>query len=154
MRLDTQALIGDFRKVAALAGLDVPEEALTVEWGPAPHVPPPSLPHGKMAVYVFVHRDECLKVGKAGPRSRARYTSQHYLPGSSRSNLAKSILAARTKMDLTELLDSEVKDWICRNVDRYNFLLDIRCGIEALSLLEVFVQCRLKPQFEGFESQR
>lgn len=151
---DTRTLVEDFIRVAMLSGLNVPEAALTVESAPAPHHSPTSLPHGKMAVYVFVQGGRCLKVGKAGPRSRARYTSQHYLPRSSGSNLAKSILAARGEMGLTNLAESQIGAWIRLNVDRYNFLLDTRCGVPALNLLEIFLQCRLQPLFEGFSTQR
>jgi len=151
---ETQMLVVDFKKVAALAGIDISATALVVESAPAPHVPPSSLPKGKMAVYAFFCRGECLKVGKVGPKSQARYTSQHYIPHSSNSNLAKSLLAARTEMELLDLQDSEIGAWIQSNVDRFNFLLDARCGIAALTLLEVFLQCRLKPRFEGFASQQ
>ncbi len=151
---DTQTLADDFRKVAGLAGLEISATALAVESAPAPHVPPSSLPKGKMAVYVFFCRGQCLKVGKVGPKSQARYTSQHYIPHSSKSNLAKSLLAARGEMDLLELQESEIGAWIRSNVDRLNFLLDAHCGIAALTLLEIFLQCRLKPRFEGFASQQ
>lgn len=142
VHIDTQTLIEDFHRVAVLAGLNIPEKALTAEVVPAPHVPP-SLRRGKMAVYVFFCRGECLKVGKAGPRSGARCTTQHYRPNSSRSNLAKSLLGARAEMGLPEFSTSEVGAWIRENADRYNFLLDAECGIQALTLLEVFLQCRL-----------
>ncbi len=36
-----------------------------------------------------------VKVGKVGANSSARFCSQHYLPGSSGSNLAKSLLSER-----------------------------------------------------------
>jgi hypothetical protein len=44
--------------------------------------------------------------------------------------------------------------WIKTNVDRTNYLLDAERGIPVLTLLESFLQCRLRPRFEGFESQR
>ncbi len=107
-----------------------------------------------MAVYVFVWRGKCLKVGKVGPNSQARFTSQHYLPSSSNSNLAKSILGARESLGLEGVAESTVGTWIKANVDRFNFLLDTGCGVPVLILLESFLQCRLRPKFEGFESQR
>ena len=46
-------------------------------------------PHArKMGVYVFIYGDQFLKIGKAGPMSKARFLSHHYNPHSSRSNLA------------------------------------------------------------------
>ena len=146
-------LIDNFRQVAALAGARFSDDALTVESQAAPHQPPSILPKGKMAVYVFSWNEQCLKVGKVGPKSQARYTHQHFLPSSSNSNLAKSILAARNELGVSVVSDSTVGAWIKANVDRTNFLLDERCGIPTLTLLEAFLQCRLRPRFEGFKSQ-
>ena len=87
-------LVDDFTKAAKLAGLSVAANEISVEVLPAPHTPPTRLPKGKMAVYAFMLGGECLKVGKVGARSTARYVSQHYLPRSSRSNLARSLLDA------------------------------------------------------------
>ena len=140
--------------VAELAGVRVPDNALSVETLPAPHRPPTALPKGKVAVYVFVWKEQCLKVGKVGPNSQARYTSQHYLPSSSNSNLAKSIPSARDRLGLAAVSESNVGSRIKANVDRLNFLLDAGCGVPVLTLLESFQQCRLRPMFEGFESQR
>jgi len=151
---DPEALIDDFRRVAGLAGVSMSDTALSVETLPAPHRPPSALPQGKMAVYAFVWKGQCLKVGKVGPNSHARYTSQHYSPLSSNSNLAKSILSDRYKLGLADVSEAGVGSWIKTNVDRYNFLLDSLYGIPVLTLLESFLQCRLRPRFEGFESQR
>ncbi len=107
-----------------------------------------------MAVYVFVWSGRCLKVGKVGPKSQARFTSQHYRPASSNSNLAKSLVAGHEKLGLSDITDSNVGAWIKGNVDRVNFLLSAECGIPTLTLLESFLQCRLNPFFEGFDSQR
>jgi hypothetical protein len=147
-------LINDFLKIAELAGVNLSRDALTFETLSAPHKPPSSLSKNKMAVYVFLWKGDCLKVGKVGQNSQARYTSQHYSPSSSNSNLAKSIIAAREKLGLAGISEYSVGSWIKSNVDRVNILLDSECGIPVLTLLESFLQCRLKPRFEGFESQR
>jgi hypothetical protein len=154
MPLDANTLINDFRKVAEIAGISLSQNSLTFESLPAPHTPPSALPKGKTAIYVFLWKGECLKVGKVGPNSHARYTHQHYSPLSSKSNLAKSILSAHSTLGIPSVSESNIGAWIKSNVDRINFLLDARCGIPTLSLLEGFLQCRLKPRFEGFESQR
>lgn len=151
---DLAALLDDFRKVVALAGVSFAPTALSFETLPSPHKPPSALPSGKMAVYVFVWNGRCLKVGKAGPKSQARYTSQHYIPASSNSNLAKSLVAGHRKLGLSGITASNVGAWIKANVGRVNFLLDTECGIPVLTLLESFLQCRLSPVFEGFDSQR
>ena len=147
-------LVTDFRQVAKLAGVDITAASITREMSRKPHIPPTELRSGKMAVYVFLWDDDCLKVGKVGPKSQARYTSQHYNPNSSNSNFAKSILKEKTKLGLHNLTESTVGDWIKSNTDRLNIELDESWGIPLLSLLEVFLQCRLKPKFKGFDSQK
>ncbi len=53
---------------------------------------PASLPKGKMGIYMFLYDNKFLKIGKAGPKSNARFYSQHYNPKSARSTLATFIL--------------------------------------------------------------
>ncbi len=151
---DLNALLADFKKVVALAGVSLPPASLSFEASPAPHRPPSALPKGKAAVYVFIRQGVCLKVGKVGSKSQARFTSQHYSPASSNSNLAKSLIAGQAKIGVSGVTEANVGAWIKTNVDRVNFLLNLECGIPVLSLLESFLQCRLRPVFEGFESQR
>ena len=152
--MDTGQLIQDFLNVAALAGIHLSASDLAVERTVAPHCPPKRLPAGKMAVYVFSYGDTVLKVGKAGPNSAARFTSQHYNPSSAPSTLATSILKAGQGLGITGLSPETVGSWIKANTDRTNFLLSVNCGVPVLTLLEAFLQCRLKPRFEGFASQR
>jgi hypothetical protein len=147
-------LVEDFKKVAKLAGVEVSDNSITVEILGSPHSPPTSLPSGKMAVYVFMWNNQCLKVGKVGQKSQARYTSHHYDPKRSNSNLAKSILDHKKRLGLADLTDSTIGDWIKSNTNRINFILDQNLGVPVLSLMESFLQCRLKPRFEGFDSQR
>ncbi len=133
-------LIDDFRKVVVLAGVSLPPAALSFEILPAPHKPPSALPSGKMAVYVFSWNGHCLKVGKVGPKSQARFTSQHYNPASSNSNLAKSLVAGHGKLGLFGVTESNAGAWIKANADRVYFLLNAECGIPVLTLLESFLQ--------------
>ena len=147
-------LLDDFVKVASISGVDLPRSSLALQILNAPHKPPVSLPAGKMAVYMFFWKGECMKVGKVGPKSQARFTSQHYSPTSSMSNLAKSIISAQDKLGVSGITVSNVGSWIKTNVDRLNIYVGIDYGIPLLTLLEAFLQCRLRPRFEGFESQR
>jgi hypothetical protein len=140
----------DFTSAAKLANIEL---ALQYEFHPAPHIPP-ILPKGKLAVYAFIYKGECLKVGKAGMKSKARFTSQHYLPNASISNLAKSILQEQSELGLSGITEDNVGEWIKSNVDRISYFIEYNDSIFALNLLESFVQCRLKPRFEGFKSQR
>ncbi len=151
--MDTEELVADFIRVANLAGVVLLRDAVDVEVLRAPHCPR-SLPAGRMGAYVFLWGDECLKVGKAGPSSHARYRYQHYRPGSSNSNLAKSILKEPGRLGISGIDESNVGKWIKGNTDRVNILLDDDAGMPVLNLLEAFLQCRLKPRFEGSDSQR
>ena len=85
-------LCDDFIKVTILSGIDFAIEDLTIKRLPKPHQPPTNLPKGCSAVYIFSTNQQVLKVGKVGTKSGPRYTSQHYNPKSSMSNLAASIL--------------------------------------------------------------
>ena len=93
MEWAAETAIEDFRVAAKLAGIQLSPHDIEIEKLPAPHKPPSRLPLGKMAVYVFHSGTTCLKVGKAGPKSQARYTSQHYNPKSAMSTLAASMLS-------------------------------------------------------------
>ena len=147
------ACVQDFLKVARFAGVSLEKSELVVEHLPAPHSPP-GLPLGKMAVYVFSFGEITLKVGKAGPNSNARYRSQHYSPASAASTLAASLLKGAEEIGVIGLDQDNVGAWIRANTSRTNFLLDAGLGVPVLTLLESFLQCRLKPVFEGFASQR
>ena len=119
----------------------------------APHNPPARLPDGSMAVYAFFHQGCALKIGKAGPNSGPRYTTQHYNLKAAPSTLAKTLLSRGTEIGVKGLTESSVGDWIKANTDRYNFLLDSGYPIRLLTLLEAFLQCKFNPVFEGSNSQ-
>jgi hypothetical protein len=154
MNQNPQTLLSDFLKVAELAGVNRDEIQINVEELPSPHRPPSKLPTGKMAVYVFSYQGNALKVGKVGPKSQARYTSQHYNPGSAPSTLAASLLKSGAEIGISNVSRENVSEWIKNNTNRFNFIIDPSCGIHVLTLLESFLQCRLQPVFEGFSSQR
>lgn len=114
---------------------------------------PNNLEKGKMAIYCFKYQGRFLKIGKVGPRSNARFKSQHYNPNSSRSNLAKSILNDK---DMTEykLSDENIGNWIRENIERIDILLDEKLGVFVLNLIEEYLHCKYLPKYEGFENQR
>jgi hypothetical protein len=138
-----------FADVLKLATSTFDTEEIELVLLPKPHKPPSSLPRGKMAVYSFFHDEKCLKVGKVGAKSQARYVSQHYLPNSSMSNLAKSLINSVTWSGQHSLEEASVGPWIKTYTDRINFILPESAGLEVLSLLEAFLHCRWKPEFEG-----
>ena len=152
------ALLDQFVLAARLAGCDdlMATDVHVDLWMPGHHTRAPLRPDS-MAVYVFTFGETCLKVGKVGPNSSARFTSQHYLPGSSRSNLARSLSTVDgwAKVPGAPALRVDtVGQWIKEHTTRSNFILDARIGMPVLNLLEAFLQCRLRPVFEGFQSQR
>jgi len=152
--IDLKQEIADFLSVAKLSGVLISEKDVEIEVLNAPHQPPKVLPNKKMAIYIFFHGTECLKIGKVGPKSQARYTSQHYNPNSSNSNLAKSILKDKSMSNIKGISEDNVGKWIKTKTDRINIIVSDKLGISTLTLFEVFLQCRLKPRYEGFDSQK
>lgn len=153
--IDVQSLIRDFLQVSQLAGLSLQASDIETQVLVAPHKRT-GLPKGKAAVYVFFHGETCLKVGKVGANSDARFRSQHYLPSGAMSNLAKSLcLDFTTKQsrffhpELRSGFDAEsVADWMLTNLSRVHFFVDANAPTGTVRLLEVFLQCRLQPIFE------
>jgi hypothetical protein len=132
-------LIDDFIKVAELSKINLIKDEI----------------NNKQAVYVFTlatDSSKILKVGKAGPKSNARFNSQHYSPGRSMSNLAYSIIRAKEiwpSFGISTIDEKNVGKWIRQNTDRDHFFIPAEKGRFALSLLEAFLHCRLNPIFEG-----
>ena len=105
------------------------------------------LPVGKKAVYMFFYDSVCLKIGKVGKKSNARYNSQHYNPNSSKSNLAKSILLDNNFPVI--ITNDEIGDWIKNNTQRVNIILDDIFDVFVLNFIEAYLQLMLKPKYEG-----
>jgi hypothetical protein len=149
-----QGLLHDFVEVARLSGFDIRPTAILHEVLAAPHRPR-SLPKGKQAAYVFSLAPPgatVLKVGKVGPRSNARFLSQHYNPSSSQSNLARSLLAhpeTWEQLGIAALDEGTVGDWLKTHTARDHFFLGAKQSETLLSLLEAFLHGRLRPLFEG-----
>jgi hypothetical protein len=78
-----------FNKVAELANVPVQTTHMRSEFHEAAHKPPALLPSGYFAIYGFCWNGRWLKIGKAGAQSQARYTSQHYNPGSAPSTFQR-----------------------------------------------------------------
>lgn len=150
-------LVSDFLAVAATAGFPLRHDEIVVAYSPAPHARPKSLPLGMMAVYIFCTDAHCLKVGKAGPKTKQRYTYQHYNAGSAPSTLAASILRAANASGGTRYWASDcgiptsetMEQWIETNTTRVNLLIGAHHSPFLLNLMEASCQCRLQPVFEG-----
>lgn len=137
-----------FELAAELAGHKVHHDEWKTEYLDAPHQPPRSFPKGLMAIYGFWGDGHWLKIGMAGAKSQARYTSQHYLPGSAPSTLAAS-LAKDARMAAIVGFDSVAPGaWIKEACHRVNILLPVSHGRPLLALLEAFLHVRLSPRHE------
>jgi hypothetical protein len=148
-RADIDEALTDFETVAQLAGDPITKADITVEYLNAPHRSPTRLPAGQMAIYGFWHDGVWLKIGKAGPKSAARYTSQHYSPISAISTLARSLIGDPAMRGVAGFDPERSGDWIRANTCRVNLLLPANRSVELLSLLEAFLHLRLRPRYEG-----
>jgi len=158
---DPDGLVAHFREDAAKAEIDGWPCPLRSEVLPAPHRPT-KLPVASTAVYVFslsaiagqsapCGTGTVLKVGKVGPNSEARFRYMHYNPGSSNSNLAKSLLAHPILwpwLGIDGLSVDSVGDWIRTHLDRTNFFLPAGHP-QVLATLEVYIRARVGSVFEG-----
>ena len=112
-----------------------------------------NLPANKMAVYTIWYKDRFLKIGKAGPNSNARFSSQHYNPKSARSTLAASVLKDENMQDIG-INENNVGDWIKSNCHRIDILMDSDLGTFTLELIEAALHYKYEPVYEGFAGQR
>jgi hypothetical protein len=158
---DLHELVADFTEVAAKVGLAGWPCEVASEFVPAPHRPP-RLPVGYGAVYVFALSAESgarvpagpgagLKVGRVGPKSAARFTSQHYLPSSAHSTLAGSLLTYPVLwpwLGIKKLDAESVKPWMLESLDRAHLYV-AAAAVPILPQLEVYVRARVGSIFEG-----
>ena len=149
-----QQLLDDFLAAVKRGRIEISQDAIDFEILPMPHRPPSCLPKGKVAVYIFSDRERVLKVGQVGPNSQPRYTSHHYNPKSSGSNLSKSLLEDEHAKEKYGLSQETVGEWIKENTDRVNFIIHADYYGPVLTLFEAFVQCRLDPVYEGHAGRR
>src|ERR1700722_10926655 len=129
LRSNIAEALSDFRQIAALAHAEFLSDTITVELSESPHRPPSSLPSGKQAVYAYFWNGQALKVGKVGPKSTARYTSQHYNPRSAQSTLAGSRHNNPGKIGLQSLDIDEAGAWIKQHTGRVNLLIPANLGV-------------------------
>jgi hypothetical protein len=145
---------------ATKQGLGLARAEVRVQNLGRPHAPT-SLPVGWQGVYCFRYDGTWLKVGKAGPKSGARWISQHYNPGSAMSTLAFSLVKyghfasvdhsslADLRVQLRTVSPDDIGEWIRRHTERVNLLIRAEMGREGLAYLEAIAHRVLKPVFEG-----
>lgn len=152
--MNTNEILDNLIQVLQLGGVAYSEGDIKVEDLGVPHQPPKTIPEGKMAVYSFFYQGKALKVGKAGPKSKARYTSQHYSAGSAPSTLAASLENKPEEIGLDKSDVTDSKEWLRQNTQRINFIINSSLGVDVLNLIEAFLIAKLSPVYEGFDSQR
>jgi hypothetical protein len=159
--VDVPRMLDEFREAALHLGLLSEGVLLSHEHLQAPHRPPSRLRAESTAVYVFslnaAYGTTCpagpnrvLKVGKVGAKSAARFCSQHYLPESAGSNLAKSLLNERVLwpyLGIDQLDRSGIRAWMCAHLDRDHIFVTGQPGLERE--IERYLRGRLGPVFEG-----
>ncbi|OOF03149.1 hypothetical protein BZG80_10935 [Salinivibrio sp. MA440] len=139
-----------------ITGIEVSQSFM----GNGPAHSPTSLQHGMCGVYAFMAGEHCFKVGKAGPKSKARWNSHHYnLDETTPSTMPKSIIKNKARFkrcfaeekhrEIDELNKENFQRWIKDNMSRMEFLIEDQGDGFALNLLEALVQYHLKPIFEG-----
>ena len=126
----------------------------------APYEAPRRLPAGFGAVYAFALRSSSsapagagrvLKVGKVVRNSAARFTSQHYLPGSAQSTLAGSILRYPILwpwLGITARDADNIRGWMLANLDRAHIFVR-EPSREFLTTVELYVRARVGSVYEG-----
>jgi len=147
-KMDMTDALADFCKVAELARVHIELAQLDVEFLAAPHRPPSSLPAGEMAIYGFWSSGQWLKIGMVGPKSQARYTSQHYNAGSAPSTLAGSLAHDQRMAGIADFDATAPGSWIKSSCSRVNVLLPATFSWELLALLEAFLHVRFNPRYE------
>ena len=116
-----------------------------------PHKQPSKLPSGYSAIYIFIYKNEILKIGKANSNSNARFTSQHY-GLNNKSTLAKSLLNDENFNfliinNIKGINKDNVKSWICNNLQRINIYLEPDKA--KTELIEAILHYAFRPRFEG-----
>jgi hypothetical protein len=92
-----------------------------------------------------------LKVGKAGPNTAARFTSQHYSSRAARSTLAGSIIRYPILwpwLGITAEDTASIRSWMTANLDRLHIFVR-QPSPEFLTTLELYVRARVGSVYEG-----
>ena len=140
------------QEVSEILGKPIDKEKYQVIDRGVPHEPK-SMGSGKMGVYTFCYNEQFLKIGKAGPKSNARFLSQHYNFKSAQSTLAASLLSDKNMIS-EGINQYNVGEWIKNKCRRIDILLDSNLGIFTLELIEAILHYKYEPVYEGFKSQR
>lgn len=131
------------------AGVQIDPNDFQLDVRSAPHRAPSGLPRDSMAIYSFFNGGTCLKVGIVGPKSHARYVSQHYSPASASSTLAGSLCRNPGVVGLGSLDVANVGSWMREHLCRADLILAAGHGMKVLRFAEAFLHLHWNPKFEG-----
>lgn len=146
--LDAENLMEYAERLTQLSGgaIPLPNLEIRVKDKAIKHLEP-----NQKAVYTFSYKNRPLKIGIAGAKSHARLSSQHYLPNSCKSNLAKKILKLHSLVQFEELTNIQnIGNWIKENCERID-LIYTNIDNWTLRLIESAMHYKYKPLFEGTE---
>lgn len=122
----------------------LPLEDFEIEFLKAPHKSE-ALPKDKMAIMLFIYKEEILKIGIAGSDSNPRFQYQHYLVKGNGSTLAKSLI---NDVNFKHGYDNEnIGDWIKQNCSRINIFVSTRQNRTTMDLLKVFLASKFSPKY-------
>lgn len=159
MRHDEEALLlrQCLLEAASLGQVELRGPEVQIRFQDPPH-DRPRFPYWAQALYVFRFQDLCLKVGRAGPNSRARFTTHHYT-GSTAYSLPNVIndcaepLATELSRGEVQTLEAlpvdRVGEWVAKNCGRINILFPSDHPRTTAKLLEAVLQARFDPCYEG-----
>ena len=90
-----------------------------------------------------------LEGRKSGRRNQAGIQASIIIP------IAQIVILLNLlELGLANINESRIDDSVKSNTDRINFILNEELGVLVLIPLEGFLQRRLRPELEGFDSQR
>ena len=147
-KMAEEAVDGFVRQMSRYLNEPISRDTIEIEVFPPPHFPK-ALPTGKQAVFAFYwpEQDRFLMVALSGPNSNARFQSQHYLPTSSGSNLARKILQQKEVLGIGDVDENTVGLWMKGNLARVNFYLPADIGKEVLKYFKDYLRLTWRPAF-------
>ena len=147
-KMAEEAVEGFVGRMARYLNEPISRDTIEIEVLPPPHFPK-ALPPGRQAVFAFYwpEKDRFLTVALAGPNSNARFQSQHYLPTSSVSNLARKILQHREALGIDDVDENTVGLWMKGNLARVNFYLPAIASKEVSKYLKDYLKLTWRPVF-------
>lgn len=152
IREDIRDIMYYIENITETLGDKLDKSKYYIEYMGCPHTYPKKLPDGYAAIYMFACKKEngeyeFLKIGKANPKSSARFVSQHY-GFNAPSTLAKSICRDEYYINLGVNVDN-VKEWMFNNLYRINIYIRIDNDTAITELVEVILHYKFRPKYEG-----